>query len=113
MCLLFVGIQLPEAWLPMPNPEESFHTVRLLPDSHEFEAVMEHLKSANDKVSVEKIERIQNPEVYRQYTLRKKEMFETIGGRNEMLLFHAADKGSMPAIMKHGFSRKSCSVQSK
>lgn len=97
----------------MPNPEDSFHKVRLLPDSHEFEAVMEHFKSANDKVSVEKIERIQNPEVYRHYMHRKKEISETIGGGNEMHLFHAADNGSMPAIMEHGFSRKSCSAQSK
>lgn len=106
-------INLPEDWVPMPSPESPFHTVPLLRDSDEFKAVMKHFQPANENLTVKKVQRIQNPELYFCYMLRKKEMEEANGGSNEMRLFHAADCNSMHAIMEQGFSRKTCSVQKK
>ena len=97
----------------MPNPDMTFHKVTLHRDSDEFKEVIKHLQPAHDKFRVQKIERIQNPELYRCYMLRKKEMDEVNGGSNEMRLFHGADNTSMLAIVENGFSRNSCSVQSK
>ena len=98
----------------MPRPDMTVLTETLSPDSSEYHTVITQIQAAHGKLSVQKIERVQNPDLYQSYMLRKQKMEHDNGGiRNERILFHGASHKSMLAIKTHGFNRDSCGVQSK
>ena len=58
-------------------------------------------------ITIIKIQRVQNPTLYRVYMIRKEQM-EQRNGSNEQTLFHGTAAGSCAAINKIGFSRSYC-----
>lgn len=59
-------------------------------------------------MQIQKIERIQNPHLYKQYMLRKQKMDEDNGGNSERQLFHGTDAKNIRAINAQGFNRSFC-----
>lgn len=63
-------------------------------------------------VTITKIERVQNPALYRVYMVRRDQM-EQKKGSNELLLFHGTAEGSCATINKYGFNRSYCGKNGK
>ena len=65
-------------------------------------------------VSLSKIERVQNPHLYRAYMLRKEKMDADNGStENELRLFHGTHPKNVKAISTLGFNRSYCGVNGK
>ena len=58
-------------------------------------------------ITITKIQRVQNPALYRVYMVRKDQM-EQKKGSNEKTLFHGTAEGSCASINKTGFNRSYC-----
>ena len=58
-------------------------------------------------ITITKIQRVQNPTLYRVYMVRKEQM-EQKKGSNEKTLFHGTAEGSCASINKTGFNRSYC-----
>ncbi|XP_078669744.1 protein mono-ADP-ribosyltransferase PARP14-like isoform X2 [Branchiostoma floridae x Branchiostoma belcheri] len=100
---------LPEFWDPQGDDEVK--VVELSEGSLEFqETYMYFAKTIGDKPSkVVKIERIQNPALWRQYQVKKEKMDRTNkAADNERRLFHGTSTGSCSHINAHGFNRSFC-----
>lgn len=54
---------------------------------------------------MKRIERVQNPILWRRFALRRQELQDKHGpeGANESLLFHGADKATLEAVINEGF----------
>ena len=80
-------------------------------DSNEYKRVEgEVLKTVN--ITIIKIERVQNPALYRVYMVRKEQM-EQKKGSNEKILFHGTAEYSCKSINKFGFNRSYCGKNGK
>ncbi|XP_035674108.1 protein mono-ADP-ribosyltransferase PARP14-like isoform X1 [Branchiostoma floridae] len=100
---------LPEFWDPQGDDEVK--VVELSEGSLEFqETYMYFTKTIGDMLSkVVKIERIQNPALWRQYQVKKEKMDRTNkAANNERRLFHGTSIGSCSHINAHGFNRSFC-----
>lgn len=61
------------------------------------------------KVCVISIQRVQNPPIYRSYTMKKQSMAEKNGNhKNERYLFHGTGYHNVKDICAHGFNRSFC-----
>ena len=58
-------------------------------------------------ITITKIQRVQNPTLYRVYMVRKDQM-EQKKGSNEKTLFHGTAESSCASINKTGFNRSYC-----
>ena len=58
-------------------------------------------------ITITKIQRVQNPALYRVY-MTKKDQMEQKKGSNERTLFHGAAEGSCTWVNKTGFNRSYC-----
>ena len=97
----------------MPTPDMTVHAVPLKPASSEYRNVASKFMQTASDVNIQKIERIQNPYLYRQYMVRKQKMDKDNKGNNELQLFHRTDTENIPAINTQGFSRSLCGVHGK
>uniref|UniRef100_C3Y5P2 Poly [ADP-ribose] polymerase n=1 Tax=Branchiostoma floridae TaxID=7739 RepID=C3Y5P2_BRAFL len=100
---------LPEFWDPQGDDEVK--VVELSEGSLEFqETYMYFTKTIGDMPSkVVKIERIQNPALWRQYQVKKEKMDRTNkAANNERRLFHGTSTSSCSHINAHGFNRSFC-----
>ena len=111
--LLFSEIPLPEHWAPMPRPDMTVHTVELSPDSPEYQSVIQKVEVTARKLQIKKIERVENPHLYRCYMARKEKMERDIGGNVERWLFHGTETKNVEAINTQGFDRSFCGVNGK
>lgn len=105
-------MSLPSTWAVMPlspvGRERSVCTIPLLPNSKEFQDVRETMRrsDANKISSVKSISRVQNPQLYRAFMLKKSSMDKIRGnGGTEMQLFHGTTRASCNEINHHGFNR--------
>ena len=89
----------------MPRPDVEVHTVTLDPGSSEYQNVMSKFQATADRERIRKIERIQNPHLYKQYMVQKEKMDKNNGGNNEQQLFHGTDARNVCAINTQGFNR--------
>ena len=106
---------LPADWDPMPKDASGFevkvHCVQLKTNSQEFRDVSaKFCSNSNGKItsgSIVKIERIQNPQLYKSYLAKKESMERTAGknSANKMKLFHGTHPDSVPEINENGFNR--------
>ena len=78
--------------------------------SNEYQQIIDLLGSAKNSVTVECIERIQNPRLYKMY-LGKKESMGTEA--NEMQLFHGTKSESVSSINSNNFNRGFSGVNGK
>ena len=115
--LFYTGVPLPLNWCPQPKEssgnEKEVHLVELDPTSNssEYNKVAEGIRKTAS-ISITKIERVQNPGLYKAYVVKKEQMEQKNGG-NEKLLFHGTAQGSCSSISTFGFNRSFCGKNGK
>ena len=84
------------------------HLVQLDPvkDKDEYKKIVDEV-AKTAAINITKIERVQNPTLFRTYTVRKQRMDEK-NGSNEKRLFHGTTAGSCANINSLGFNRSFC-----
>ena len=106
------GIALPDNWVAQPTDatgkEMEVHLVQLDPvkDKDEYKKIADEV-AKTAAINITKIERVQNPTLFRTYTVRKQRMDEK-NGSNEKRLFHGTAAGSCANINSLGFNRSFC-----
>ena len=85
--------------------EITVHTVELPPQSSEFQSVVQMFTKTVNSVAVKKMERIQNPLLYKAYQLRKQKMDKENEGNKERQLFHGTAYNNVTKINSQGFDR--------
>jgi len=115
--LFYTGVPLPLNWCVQPKEssgnEKEVHLVELDPtsNSNEYNKVAEGIRKTAS-ISITKIERVQNPGLYKAYVVKKDQM-EQKNGANEKLLFHGTAQGSCSSISTFGFNRSYCGKNGK
>ena len=97
----------------MPSPDTTVHKVTLAPGSSEYQTVLQKVRTTASRLNIKKIERVQNPHLYKFYMMRKQKMDKDNGGNNERELFHGTDAKNILAINTQGFNRSFCGVHGK
>ncbi|NXW86314.1 PAR14 polymerase, partial [Alopecoenas beccarii] len=98
------SIVLPATWDDMQN--QRLKIVELKPETREYRDVQERFLKTCPSFRIEKIERIQNPFLWKAYQIKKCGMDKRNSNRNnERLLFHGTNKESLDMINNHGFNR--------
>lgn len=95
----------------MPRPDMTVHTVPLSPSSPEYQYVERKFKETADGVNILKIERIQNPVLYKTYMVMKQIMDKDTRGNSERQLFHGTDGKNISHINTQGFNSSYCMAQ--
>ena len=91
----------------MPS-HEKVTLVPLNTTSIEYQDVLRQFQATVPNLKVQKIERVQNPLLYRTFMRKKQEMDKRCGRNSERKLFHRIDLKSIDAINSHGFNRSVC-----
>ncbi|XP_075008918.1 protein mono-ADP-ribosyltransferase PARP14 isoform X6 [Calonectris borealis] len=95
---------LPATWDDMQN--QRLKIVELKPETREYRDVQGRFLKTCPSLKIEKIERVQNPFFWKAYQIKKREMDNKNGNRNnERFLFHGTSKESLTLINNHGFNR--------
>ncbi|NXW62372.1 PAR14 polymerase, partial [Eurystomus gularis] len=95
---------LPATWVDMQN--ERVKVVELKQEAREYRDVQERFLKTCQTLKIEKIERVQNPYFWKAYQIKKREMDNKNGNRNnERLLFHGTSEESLTLINNYGFNR--------
>ncbi|NWH50637.1 PAR14 polymerase, partial [Fregata magnificens] len=95
---------LPATWDDMQS--QRLKIVELKPETREYKDVQERFLKTCQSLKIEKIERVQNPFFWKAYQIKKREMDNKNGNRNnERLLFHGTSKESLTLINNQGFNR--------
>ena len=97
----------------MPHPDMTVHTVTLDPGSSEYQNIMSKFQATGGGVQIQKIERVQNPHLYKQYMVQKQKMDKDNGENNELQLFHGTEAKNICAINTQGFNKNFCGVNGK
>ena len=89
--------------------EKRFHFVPLPTTSHEYKTAETAFNKtmARSYSQILSIQRLQNPALYKQYAVRKKEMekHNPKGHQNERLLWHGTSPDTLDKINTRGFDR--------
>ena len=85
-------------------PNEKVCRVQLHPTSHEYQDVLGKFRATAGGINVLKIERVQNPLLYRSYMVQKQEMDKHCSN-SERQLFHGTDGNNINAINTQGLNR--------
>ncbi|XP_030198904.1 protein mono-ADP-ribosyltransferase PARP14-like isoform X1 [Gadus morhua] len=97
-------VNLPKQWETMPSGI-SCQSFTVLPESPEYNEVLQLFKATVPQ-NVIKIERVQNPVLWKSLQLKKAEMEARNGHQNnEKRLFHGASSTSIQDINQYGFNR--------
>ena len=114
------SLQLPSNWDKMPvdssGIEKPFHTFPLPATTREYKGVEEEvLRTASGRIQqILTISRIQNPQLYIPYAVRKAAMDKAnTSTNNERMLFHGASQECCEAIIHHGFNRSFAGTHGK
>lgn len=97
---------LPEKWDDMQN--QQLKIVELKPDTKDYRQVKERFLNTSPSLNlkIEKIERVQNPSLWKAYQIKKCQMDDKNGNNsNEKFLFHGTSAESLTFINNHGFNR--------
>ncbi|MGH0169794.1 UNVERIFIED_CONTAM: hypothetical protein FKN15_017801 [Acipenser sinensis] len=86
--------------------------VPLSPDKEEFRQVQGSFQQTLPSVTIEKIERIQNPSLWEVFQWQKEQMKMRSGGSSvdERFLFHGTDKAIVDTICEENFDWRICGV---
>ncbi|NWU52151.1 PAR14 polymerase, partial [Dromas ardeola] len=94
----------PATWDDMQN--QRLKIVELKPETREYRDVQEKFMKTSQSLKIEKIERVQNPFLWKTYQIKKREMDNKNGNiDNQRLLFHGTSKESLTLINNYGFNR--------
>ena len=94
------AMSLPSNWDPVPSCQ---NTVQLSAASREYQDVELKFQQTAGAVAVVSIERVQNPDLYQAYQVRKEKMDKGSGGNNERKLFHGTNSDRVVKINTQGF----------
>ena len=97
----------------MPRPDMIVHTEVLLPDSSEYKNVKHMIDATAKGLSIQKIERVQNPHLWQAYMAKKQKIEPDCGGNSERQLFHGTNAINVSHINAQGFNRSFCGVHGK
>lgn len=96
--------EIPANWSDMK--QDKLLLVNLQTSDPEYNMVASAFRQTCSNFFIEKIERIQNPALWRRYQAYKKSMDEKNGNvRNEKHLFHGTEASSLPQLNSNGFNR--------
>ena len=115
--MFYTGVPLPLNWCVQPKEssgtEKDVYLVELDPtsNSNEYNKVAEGIRKTAS-ITITKIERVQNPGLYKAYVVKKDQM-EQKNGANEKLLFHGTAQESCSSISTFGFNRSYCGKNGK
>ncbi|XP_044798475.2 protein mono-ADP-ribosyltransferase PARP14 isoform X2 [Bubalus bubalis] len=97
-------VELPPYWSDMK--QQKVCVVELQPHHPEYRTVASKFQETCAQFKIEKIERIQNPELWKHYQTKKNSMDAKNGQvTNEKLLFHGTDADSVALVNGKGFNR--------
>uniref|UniRef100_C3Y3J3 Poly [ADP-ribose] polymerase n=1 Tax=Branchiostoma floridae TaxID=7739 RepID=C3Y3J3_BRAFL len=100
---------LPAGWDPQPTDPRTgtpqlCHLVTLVPNSAEYNTVASKLLPT--MLNIQKMERVQNPTLWKQYCVQKEKICQKNPSRqNEQELWHGSPAESCVKISHHGFNR--------
>ncbi|CAB4035537.1 poly [ADP-ribose] polymerase 15 isoform X1, partial [Paramuricea clavata] len=94
-------VDIPSNWAEQPNGKV-VHLVNLPQSSDEYRENLKLFNNGNSVYEVTKIERIQNPGLYRAYIVKRQSM---AGKVNERRLFHGTNATNIDKINTNNFSR--------
>ncbi|XP_041111301.1 protein mono-ADP-ribosyltransferase PARP12-like isoform X3 [Polyodon spathula] len=102
----------PRHWDQSALPAIGFQRVPLSPDKEEFRQVQGSFQRTLPSVTIEKIERIQNPSLWEVFQWQKEQMKMRSGGSSvdERFLFHGTDKAIVDTICDENFDWRICGV---
>lgn len=100
---------LPKFW-ELQAKEENVKLVTLLGSSHEYQKVIDLFGDANESIRIEKVERIQNPRLYKLYLSKKESMGMEA---NEKQLFHGTKSENVSSINTNNFNRRFFGINGK
>ncbi|XP_040606787.1 protein mono-ADP-ribosyltransferase PARP14 isoform X1 [Mesocricetus auratus] len=102
--ILKTEAEIPANWSDMK--QKKLLVVSLQPSDPEYNMVASKFNQTCTNFTIEKIERIQNPSLWRKYQANKKIMDEKNGHeRNESQLFHGTEASSILHLNSNGFNR--------
>ncbi|XP_020792036.2 LOW QUALITY PROTEIN: protein mono-ADP-ribosyltransferase PARP14-like [Boleophthalmus pectinirostris] len=102
---------LPSEWSDMKS-KELVKLVTLQPGSTEYNKVENEVTQHGLQLNIISIERVQNPTLWKNYQIKKKEMdTKNQGKSNEKVLFHGTGANSIDLINKQGFNRSYAGAQ--
>ena len=110
--MFYTGVPLPLNWYVQPKnssgTEKDVYLVELDPTNNpiEYNKIAEGIRKTAS-ITITKIERVQNPGLYKAYVVKKEQM-EQKNGANEKLLFHGTAQESCSSISTFGFNRSYC-----
>uniref|UniRef100_A0A2K6UMW3 Poly [ADP-ribose] polymerase n=1 Tax=Saimiri boliviensis boliviensis TaxID=39432 RepID=A0A2K6UMW3_SAIBB len=97
-------VDIPAHWSDMK--QQNFCVVELKPSDPEYNTVATQFNQTCAHFTIEKIERIQNPDLWNSYQAKKNTMDAKNGlTLNEKQLFHGTDADSVPHVNRNGFNR--------
>ncbi|XP_026962222.1 protein mono-ADP-ribosyltransferase PARP14 isoform X1 [Sagmatias obliquidens] len=97
-------VEIPLYWSDMK--QQKVRVIELQPDNSEYKTVASKFNETCAHLIIEKIERIQNPELWKHYQTKKNNMDAKNGQLiNEKLLFHGTDADSVTLVNGKGFNR--------
>ena len=115
--MFYTGVPLPLNWYVQPKnssgTEKDVYLVELDPTNNpiEYNKIAEGIRKTAS-ITITKIERVQNPGLYKAYVVKKDQM-EQKNGANEKLLFHGTAQESCSSISTFGFNRSYCGKNGK
>ncbi|KAK2493461.1 hypothetical protein MC885_011875 [Smutsia gigantea] len=97
-------VEIPAHWSDMK--QKNVCVVELQPGHPEYSTVARKFNQTCSDFNIEKIERIQNTDLWNSYQAKKKTMDAKNGHiTNERQLFHGTDVDSVPHVNQNGFNR--------
>lgn len=108
-----IAEEQPSNWDPIPvdsqGKEKHFHFVTLSKSSPEYQKIEDafNVTMNGSYKQIVSIQRLQNPVLYKQYAVRKREMdkHNPIGHQNERWLWHGTSPDTLAKINTRGFDR--------
>ncbi|XP_009463383.1 PREDICTED: poly [ADP-ribose] polymerase 12-like [Nipponia nippon] len=100
----------PSHWDPSALPDLGYKAVEISNTTSEYNRIKELFLQTMKNYNVLKIQRIQNPSLWKVFQWQKEQMKRESGGKevNEKLLFHGTDASFMKAICIHNFDWRIC-----
>ena len=103
-------ITTPAHWAPQQS-SQVVQLVQLSAQSQEYTKVLSHFQTRGGSGHrIVKIERVQNPTLYKAYLVKKQSMH---GAENEMQLFHGTTEASITSINANNFNRSFAGINGK
>ncbi|NXJ77773.1 PAR12 polymerase, partial [Trogon melanurus] len=100
----------PAHWDPSALPDIGYKAVNISDKTSEYDTIKQLFYQTMKKYSILKIERIQNPSLWKVFQWQKEQMKRENGGKevSEKLLFHGTQISHMKAICVHNFDWRIC-----